>query len=74
MTQVIGWDKTSLYELATKRGMHPGSANALMEFAAELQQRALSHERQEAALSCEAGNATEDEQFWDTSELPKEQA
>jgi hypothetical protein len=50
MTQVIGWDKTSLYELATKRGMHPGSANALMEFAAEIQQRALTHEKQEAGL------------------------
>jgi hypothetical protein len=41
--EVIGYTKESLYEFATKRGMHPGSANALMEFAVEIQQKALTH-------------------------------
>ena len=41
MKQPIGYTKESAYELATQRGMHPGSANAVMEFIAEVQSAAL---------------------------------
>ncbi|MDE1179478.1 hypothetical protein [Paraburkholderia sp.] len=52
---VIGFDKSGLYEYATRQGMHPASANKLMEFAIEIQRRALSH----AALDRMQRNAEE---------------
>jgi hypothetical protein len=45
MTQLIGHTKESLYEFATTKGMHPGCANQLVEFAMELQRLAIEDQR-----------------------------
>jgi hypothetical protein len=74
MKPPIGFTKESAYELATKRGMHPGSANAVMEFIAEVQSAALAQfiagDGKERALQRMHENEVElglDQQFWDTS-------
>lgn len=43
--QLIGHTKESLYEFATTKGMHPGCANQLVEFAMELQRLAIEDQR-----------------------------
>jgi len=64
--EVIGFSTRDLIALMLDNGVHT-SVDAFKRLAIQLQQRALSHERREASLSCDESNVIEDEQFWDTS-------
>lgn len=63
---VLGYSTRELIDAMADNGIHC-SVDAFKRLAIALQQRALTHEKQEAALSCDEGNAIEDDQFWDTS-------
>jgi hypothetical protein len=65
-TTVLGYTTSQLIDAMLQNGIHC-SLDAFKRLAIQIQQRALTHEKQEAGLSCDEGNATEDEQFWDTS-------